>query len=153
MRKLADFDYSSFQLENTPDFQLRIGIQAGPVIAGVVGAQKPLYDIWGDTVNVASRMDKFGVRGCIQVPERTARTLGAERISSSPRGVIDVKGKGFMSTYFIDLDDDLYVVETTISEEETEKFREPTQSQTLAKLHESVEPIDETTDDHTSDYV
>ena len=132
MRELRDIDYDAFGLATKPDFKLRIGefncfspsilrllvwhasldtgIESGPVIAGVVGAQKPLYDIWGNTVNVAARMDKFGVRGYIQVPEGTAKALSDERVSCTLRGVVDVKGKGLMSTYFVDLDDDLNVV-------------------------------------------
>ncbi len=68
----------------------------GPVIAGVVGAQKPLYDIWSNTVNVASRMDYTGVPGRIQVPEECARVLREENVSCSFRDEIDVKGKGRM---------------------------------------------------------
>ena len=87
-------------------FQLRIGLNAGPVIAGVVGAQKPLYDIWGNTVNVASRMDYTGVNRKIQCPAETAQHLEKERIRCRYRDVIYVKGKGNMSTYFVDLTDD-----------------------------------------------
>ncbi len=59
-------DFRKFTTKEIPKFQLRIGLNVGPVIAGVIGAQKPLYDIWGNTVNVASRMDGNGVPGKIQ---------------------------------------------------------------------------------------
>merc|ERR1719347_2573964 len=75
MRSLQEMDYEKFELQSVPDFKLRIGLCAGKVIAGVVGAQKPLYDIWGNTVNVASRMDYTGERGRIHLPEQTAFEL------------------------------------------------------------------------------
>jgi len=80
-------------------------VSLGPVIAGVVGAQKPLYDIWGNTVNVASRMDYTGIPGRIQVPEDCARALRAEKVSCTFREEIQVKGKGLMKVYHVDLDD------------------------------------------------
>jgi len=80
-------------------------VSLGPVIAGVVGAQKPLYDIWGNTVNVASRMDYTGIPGRIQVPEDCAVALRAEKVSCTFREEIDVKGKGRMRVYHVDLDD------------------------------------------------
>ena len=92
------------------------------MIAGVVGAQKPLYDIWGDTVNVASRMDYTGVKGHIQVQniwlfgenvlsnifvsqvtEATADCLRGQNIQCTFRDIIAVKGKGRMPVYFVDL--------------------------------------------------
>ncbi|MCJ8728362.1 hypothetical protein PDJAM_G00003590 [Pangasius djambal] len=83
------------------DFKLRVGINHGPVIAGVIGAQKPQYDIWGNTVNVASRMDSTGVLGKIQVTEETSRILLALGYMCSCRGIINVKGKGELKTYFV----------------------------------------------------
>ena len=71
MRSLSEMDYSKFSLAATPQFQLRVGLCAGELVAGVVGAQKPLYDIWGDTVNVAARMDYTGEPGRIHVPLST----------------------------------------------------------------------------------
>ncbi|XP_059488765.1 adenylate cyclase type 2 [Neocloeon triangulifer] len=82
-------------------FRLRIGLSHGPVIAGVVGAQKPQYDIWGNTVNVASRMDSCGVMGRIQVTEDTARVLMCCGYECESRGLIYVKGKGQLTTYFV----------------------------------------------------
>ncbi|XP_064466692.1 adenylate cyclase type 2-like isoform X2 [Ornithodoros turicata] len=96
MALLEQINRESFQR-----FKLRIGINHGPVIAGVVGAQKPQYDIWGNTVNVASRMDSCGVIGRIQVTEDTANTLQACGYECECRGSIYVKGKGTLTTYFV----------------------------------------------------
>ncbi|XP_068892631.1 adenylate cyclase type 2-like isoform X5 [Tenebrio molitor] len=82
-------------------FKLRVGLNHGPVIAGVVGAQKPQYDIWGNTVNVASRMDSCGIMGRIQVTEGTAKILVNAGYSCECRGVTYVKGKGNLTTYFV----------------------------------------------------
>ncbi|KYQ47186.1 Adenylate cyclase type 2, partial [Trachymyrmex zeteki] len=82
-------------------FKLRIGLNHGPVIAGVVGAQKPQYDIWGNTVNVASRMDSCGEMGKIQVTEDTAKILINAGYELVCRGPTYVKGKGTLTTYFV----------------------------------------------------
>lgn len=86
------------------NFKLRVGLNHGPVVAGVIGAQKPQYDIWGNTVNVASRMDSTGVLGKIQVTEETAKVLQKLGYTCHSRGVIKVKGKGQLSTYFVSTD-------------------------------------------------
>ncbi|KAM9098602.1 adenylate cyclase type 2 [Sarcophilus harrisii] len=83
------------------DFKLRVGINHGPVIAGVIGAQKPQYDIWGNTVNVASRMDSTGVLDKIQVTEETNIVLQTLGYMCTCRGIINVKGKGELKTYFV----------------------------------------------------
>uniref|UniRef100_A0A4W6D870 adenylate cyclase n=1 Tax=Lates calcarifer TaxID=8187 RepID=A0A4W6D870_LATCA len=87
------------------NFQLRVGIAHGPVVAGVIGATKPQYDIWGSTVNLASRMDSTGVSGRIQVPEATRRILADWGFVLELRGEIFVKGvsecQGKVRTYFI----------------------------------------------------
>lgn len=93
------------------EFRLRIGLSEGKVIAGVVGAQKPLYDIWGNTVNVASRMDYTGMPEKIQVPEDMAMVLQQQNVSCTFRDEISVKGKGQMRVYFVDLDEDGVLVE------------------------------------------
>ncbi|MBW4656035.1 MAG: response regulator [Kaiparowitsia implicata GSE-PSE-MK54-09C] len=80
--------------------QLRIGINTGPVGAGVIGIKKFTYDLWGDTVNIASRMESTSLPGCIQVPATTYERL-ASRYTFETRGHIDVKGKGDMKTYFL----------------------------------------------------
>ncbi|XP_038630732.1 adenylate cyclase type 2-like [Scyliorhinus canicula] len=86
------------------NFKLRIGINHGPVIAGVIGAQKPQYDIWGNSVNVASRMESTGVLGKIQVTEETNNVLCRLSYTCHYRGVIEVKGKGELNTYFVSTD-------------------------------------------------
>jgi adenylate cyclase len=80
---------------------LRIGIHTGPVIAGVIGIKKFTYDLWGDTVNIASRMEQHGIPNYIQITEATYRQL-SERHEFEERGAIDVKGKGKMKTYVLD---------------------------------------------------
>jgi class 3 adenylate cyclase len=80
--------------------QLRIGIDTGPVVAGVIGTDKFSYDLWGDTVNTASRMESTGLPGCIQVTARTYQRLG-DGYRFQRRGLVAVKGKGEMVTYFL----------------------------------------------------
>ncbi|KAK2908341.1 adenylate cyclase type 1 isoform X2 [Channa argus] len=82
------------------DFVLRVGINVGPVVAGVIGARRPQYDIWGNTVNVASRMDSTGVQGKIQVTEDVYRLI-TDHYDFVCRGQVSVKGKGQMLTYFL----------------------------------------------------
>uniref|UniRef100_A0A8D1UKD2 adenylate cyclase n=1 Tax=Sus scrofa TaxID=9823 RepID=A0A8D1UKD2_PIG len=86
------------------NFRLRVGLNHGPVVAGVIGAQKPQYDIWGNTVNVASRMESTGVLGKIQVTEETAWALQSLGYTCYSRGIIKVKGKGQLCTYFLNTD-------------------------------------------------
>ncbi|KAM4705593.1 adenylate cyclase type 8 isoform 2-T2 [Rhinophrynus dorsalis] len=87
------------------NFELRIGISHGSVVAGVIGAKKPQYDIWGKTVNLASRMDSTGVSGRIQVPEETYLILKERGFAFEYRGEIYVKGiseqEGKIKTYFL----------------------------------------------------
>ena len=71
----------------------------GEVIAGVVGAMRPQYDIWGDTVNVASRMESNGTVGRIQLPEKTSIVLEQAGIYSEFKGTVFIKGKGIMDVY------------------------------------------------------
>ncbi|KAK3528277.1 hypothetical protein QTP86_029420 [Hemibagrus guttatus] len=96
MGKLDGINRHSFN-----SFRLRVGINHGPVIAGVIGARKPQYDIWGNTVNVASRMESTGELGRIQVTEETSDVLQKLGYSCECRGLIDVKGKGELKTFFV----------------------------------------------------
>ena len=80
--------------------QLRIGINSGAIMAGVIGRQKFSYDIWGDPVNVASRMESHGLADCIQIAERTYDLI-KDGFITTPRGTIEIKGKGEMKTWFL----------------------------------------------------
>jgi class 3 adenylate cyclase len=82
------------------DIQLRIGLHSGPVVAGVIGLKKTIYDLWGDTVNVAARMEHHGVPGRIQVSRATYK-LVKDKFNFINRGKIEVKGKGMMNTYIL----------------------------------------------------
>ncbi|XP_050693958.1 adenylate cyclase type 5-like isoform X4 [Eriocheir sinensis] len=83
------------------NFKIRIGINIGPVVAGVIGARKPQYDIWGNAVNVASRMDSTGELDKIQVTQEVYQILHKKGYPLTCRGTIKVKGKGDMVTYFL----------------------------------------------------
>ena len=91
---------TQFRMDTGEAFQLRIGINTGPVIAGVIGMKKFIYDLWGDTVNVASRMESQGISGGIQVTQATYERLKDKYILEK-RGIIEVKGKGEMLTYWL----------------------------------------------------
>ena len=87
-------------LESERSFTLRVGIHTGPVVGGVIGLKRFTYDLWGDTVNIASRMESQGIPGCIQVTETTYNRL-SDKFLFAERGAIDVKGKGQMQVYLL----------------------------------------------------
>jgi class 3 adenylate cyclase len=93
----------------TPSFEMRVGIHTGPVVAGIVGVKKFQYDIWGDTVNTASRMESSGAVGRVNISETTyelvknaADPLGNPAFVFTPRGKVEAKGKGEMEMYFVE---------------------------------------------------
>ena len=93
-------EIDGFNVQGGYDLKVRIGIDTGAVVAGVIGKRKFLYDLWGDVVNTASRMESHGIAGRIQVTDATRQRL-SEPFIIEERGVIDVKGKGAMHTWFL----------------------------------------------------
>ncbi len=89
-----------FNRENNLSLQMRIGINSGPVVAGVIGKWKFLYDLWGDCVNTAARMEGHGIPGEIQITE-TTRALICDQFEIVERGIMEIKGKGPMKTYLL----------------------------------------------------
>jgi len=87
-------------LELGEPLAIRVGLHAGPAVAGVIGIKKFIYDVWGDTVNTASRMESHGVPGRVQVTRSTYERL-RDTHDFEARGIIDVKGKGAIETYLL----------------------------------------------------
>ncbi len=91
---VADHEFAGHKIA------VRIGINSGPVIAGIIGTHKFSYDLWGDVVNTASRMESEGVPGAIQVSASTCELIRS-RFFCEPRGTVSIKGKGEMETYIL----------------------------------------------------
>ena len=97
---LRTFNISQAQA-GKPAFEARIGIHTGPVVAGIVGIKKYAYDIWGDTVNIAARMEQSSEGGRINISEATYELVKAE-FTCSYRGKVEAKGKGLVDMYFVE---------------------------------------------------
>lgn len=93
-------EIQSFTWTSGDPIKLRIGIHTGPVVAGVIGIQKFIYDLWGDTVNIAARMEQSGEPQQIQVTQAVYDQL-RDRYQFTPRGPVEIKGKGLMPTYWL----------------------------------------------------
>lgn len=130
MRTMKSFNVENLQCEADEEGcgTLRIGISNGPVMAGVVGSYKPHYDIWGNAVNMASRMDSTGIAGSIQVTQNTAKILESYNVKCTYRGQTFVKGRGHIPTYIINVDESLNFVkireENDVDEETTSQLED-----------------------------
>ncbi|MCB1138521.1 MAG: guanylate cyclase, partial [Leptospiraceae bacterium] len=89
-----------FRFRDGKRLELRVGMHTGPVVAGVIGEKKFIYDIWGDSVNVASRLESHSLPGKIHVSEQTARLLESD-FELEERGTVELKGRGNLLTYFL----------------------------------------------------
>jgi len=89
-----------FNQENGYKFKIRVGLNSGSVVAGVIGVRKFLYDIWGDVVNTASRMESQGIPGKIQITDSTQARLGKSFVTEN-MGSKDIVGKGAINTWFL----------------------------------------------------
>jgi len=100
--EITDFVAETRQLNSFKEtsFEIRLGINTGPVVAGVVGTKKFAYDIWGDTVNIASRLESNSESGKINISESTYELI-KDTFDCEYRGEIDVKNKGLMKMYFV----------------------------------------------------
>lgn len=96
----VEFGFAALDVARSAGLEMRVGIDTGPVVAGVLGMTKFAYDLWGDTVNTAARMESHGVPGHIQVTGRVRAALQG-RYEFETRGEIDVKGKGSIETFFV----------------------------------------------------
>jgi guanylate cyclase len=97
---LAMIDVAAHECAGIAGLQLRVGVHSGPVVGGVIGHDRFAFDIWGETVNIASRLELHGIPGRLQVSARTWRSL-EDAFEAEPRGPIRVRGYGLMDAYLI----------------------------------------------------
>ncbi len=102
-RALAAMSLEMLAYPKPSALSFRIGINSGPVIAGVIGTRKFQYDIWGDTVNIASRMESHGEPGRIQISDATYQLI-RDSFAATPRGQVEIKGKGPLTTWWLETD-------------------------------------------------
>ena len=94
------YETRKYAAETNEAVELRIGVHIGPAVAGVIGTKKPLYDVWGDTVNTASRLESSGACGKIQVTHQTKKLLD-KTFRFEKRGKVEIKGKGELDTWYL----------------------------------------------------
>jgi len=93
-------EIQAFRADDGAPVHLRIGLHTGPAIAGVIGQRKFSFDVWGNTVNIANRMESHGESGKVHISENVANALKG-KFALIERGMIDVKGSGQMRTFFL----------------------------------------------------
>jgi class 3 adenylate cyclase len=102
MQQIVTARKESLESKGKPAFEMRVGINTGQLVAGIVGIKKFQYDLWGDTVNTASRIESTGEPGKVNIGESTYAQIKDEaRLNFEPRGKIQAKGKGEIEMYFV----------------------------------------------------
>src|SRR5262249_17240485 len=97
---VAELALGMLEVVRATTWRIRIGLHAGPAVAGVIGTRKFVYDVWGDTVNVASRLETTSLPNRIHVSQAVASALGTG-FEIEPRGTVALKGKGEIATFFL----------------------------------------------------